>query len=100
MKERQKKANMSMEVTVRQELRPCVVSKGSDERKALFHEWEEISRPYVAVQWGDPTGMVVSKVAIVEYEDGAVDEVYPSAIKFLDNAFRGYDFGIAEVECR
>lgn len=89
--------NVSMEVIVRPELRPCIVSKGSDERKALFHEWEEISRPHVAVQWGDTTSMVVSKVAIVEYEDGAVDEVYPSAIKFLDDVFRGYDFGKAEV---
>lgn len=70
----------------RSEMRPCWVKNGGAERKALFHCWEQKSQLVgaSAMLGGHPSGMVLGMVALVEYEDGTVHEVYPSGVRFLD----------------
>lgn len=55
------------------EYRPCVV----DRKRAMFHRWESL------VEHG-----IKQTAAIIEYEDGAVDEVLPYKIRFLDSAWK------------
>lgn len=74
--------------------RPCLVKrdcdKGGKERKevvkALFHCWVykfEVVPP--SPMLGGHSGGVVSGVlGLVENEDGTIDQIYPSRIKFLD----------------
>lgn len=74
------------------EYRPCLVNG----KNALFHRWEDASRlvPPSPAVGGHPGGRVSGVLAIVEFEDGTVDEVPPSAVKFLDSdwLFREYCF--------
>lgn len=56
------------------ELRPCIVTKNGKKKKSLFHRWS------------------VFNLAVVEYEDGSVDEVCPAQIRFVDNKIKGYAF--------
>lgn len=59
------------------EYRPCYV-RG---KKALFHKYIKI---------------LESTIALVEYEDGQVDEVDPILIKFCDQKMKGISF----LSCR
>ena len=61
------------------EYRPCVV----DRKKAMFHRWESLLEYEIK-----------QTVAIIEYEDGTVDEVLPYKIRFLDSKglFAQYPF--------
>ena len=72
-----------------EKLRPCLI-KG--ETKALFHRWADYAKPYAAILAGDQSGQVWSVYAIVEYEDGKIDYVSPTSIKFLDGTFKEYAF--------
>lgn len=74
--------------------RPCLVKrdcdKGGKERKevvkALFHCWvykSEVVPPSPMVG-GHSGGIVSGVLGLVENEDGTIDQVYPSRIKFLD----------------
>ena len=73
------------------EYRPCYVNG----RRALFHCWTNSARPKL------PNGQEPGENAryfqfrtthgLVEYEDGTVDLVWPSAIKFAGNGrFKDY----------
>ena len=55
-------------------VRPCTVSG----RKAIFHGWANQPKIYMS-------GVQETTVAIVEYENGFVEEVEPDKIRFLDN---------------
>lgn len=62
------------DITIKYELRPCKVKQDDgSERKALFHKW------------GEPLG-------IVEFEDGAISQVEPERIRFIDGRFIEYMF--------
>lgn len=72
------------------EYRPCLV----DGKKALFHRWEDKSKivePSVMVG-GHGGGVLKYTVAIVEYENGSVAEVFPNYIKFVDGKINEYAF--------
>lgn len=84
------------------EYRPCIV----DEKRALFHRW--IDKDQIILKTGFvlkhehaeairqrfekdfivPSGMTAEKtrvtLGIVEFEDGTIQEVLPTRIKFLD----------------
>lgn len=66
-------AGINSEITISTEKRLCVV----DGRKALFHNWAEISYPVgeELMIGGRPAGQVSYVVALVEYEDGTVEKV-------------------------
>jgi len=64
--------NMSSEIIIRSELRPCYVNG----KKALFHRWSSDTNEY----------------AIVEYEDGVVDQVLLNTIRFVDRRIYQFDF--------
>lgn len=93
------------------EYRPCYVN----DKKALFHRWidkEEVvlqfngfllSTDEIAAALEDyrtkgilPNNTNVEKVkttlAIVEYEDGTIDEVRPQQIRFADDKINEYAF--------
>lgn len=92
------------------ELRPCIVNG----QKALFHTWVETENVILKFN-GLATAETIQKakkeffrggvissefspekikavVALVEYEDGQMDEVRPIAVRFVDNAHSDYDF--------
>jgi hypothetical protein len=83
-------ANLSSEIIIRADLRPCIVNN----RKALFHKWSDKSKvvsPSPMV--GGPVGGVINyTVGIIEYEDGVVTECYPYEIRFVDGEFQKYCF--------
>lgn len=60
-----------------------------DGRKAVFHNWAEISYPVgeSALRGGPPAGQVSYVVALVEYEDGTVERVdlLEKKLIFVDN---------------
>ena len=90
-------AALDGKITIEKELRPCIVhipekrknyqTKGDNlnvydkviepdhDIKALFHCWHPV------------TGN-----AVIEYEDGTINEVYPTQIRFVDNAMSEYAF--------
>lgn len=92
------------------EYRPCYVN----EKKALFHRW--IDKDEVLIKFSTflseddiaemleiyrtksilPSNAGVEKVkttfAIVEYEDGTIDEVRPQQIRFADDKINEYAF--------
>lgn len=92
------------------EYRPCYANN----KKALFHRWtdkEEILLKYSGYICGNkvekmvkqyqengllPNSADVEKVkttfAIVEYEDGTIDEVRPQQIRFTDDKIKQYAF--------
>ena len=87
-------ANMG-EITVRtSEYRPCFV----DGKKALFHRWLEyamVIEPSPMVG-GHRGGEIKYTLAIVEYEDGTLDQVNPSRVRFVPGIMNDYDFGGVE----
>ena len=75
------------------ELRPCIVGG----RRAIFHRWVNSAHPV------PPRGMEINEStryfqfrrteALVEYEDGTVDRVYHTEVKFVDGgAFSLFDW--------
>lgn len=98
------------------EMRPCMVLGV----KALFHKWvereefilkmraflphteiEELKREYERGGY-IPRGVDAEKIktlrALVEYEDGTVEEVAPVSIRFLDSPHDQYDFTEREAK--
>lgn len=75
-------------------VRPCIVTQNDEEKKALFHMWENFAKPVAADLYigGCPEGQISIVFGIVEYEDGSVDEVRPAQIRFVDNKIKGYAF--------
>lgn len=72
------------------EYRPCMVGG----QRALFHRWEhksEVVSPGIAIG-SHPGGVVACDMAIVEFEDGSVSEVFPYRIKFIPGIFEKYCF--------
>ena len=84
---------MHERITVEQERRICMVG----ERKAFFHKF--ITRSHVVgpspLRGGHPGGQINVPLALVEFEDGLVEEVEPTAVHFLDTAgeMAKYDWG-------
>lgn len=75
-------------------VRPCIVKQTGEEKKALFHMWNNFAKPVAADVYagGCPEGQISIVFGIVEYEDGSVDEVRPAQIRFVDNKIKGYAF--------
>lgn len=75
-------------------VRPCIVKQNGEEKKALFHMWNNFAKPVAADVYagGCPEGQISIVFAIVEYEDGSVDEVRPAQIRFVDNKIKDYAF--------
>lgn len=71
------------------ERRICVVETyeaNRKKRRAFFHLFTTSARPIEpsTLRGGHPGGQVSNPIAIVEYEDGTVDTVEPSRVRFLD----------------
>lgn len=108
-------ATLEKTITISTELRPCY----ADGKKALFHRWTEndyedknfygiiqvdtrlkekaIQRLKDKISRGEytPVGKieVLRKLrAVVEYEDGKIEEVAPSQIRFADNKINEFAF--------
>lgn len=74
--------------------RPCLVKrdcgkrgkKGKELVKAFFHCWVHKSEvvPPSPMLGGHSGGIVSGVLGLIENEDGTIDQVYPSRIKFLD----------------
>lgn len=80
-----------MNVVINEELRPCLIfyTKSDGKRyskKALFHKWVPFENLF------DPFCKDKMK-GLIEYEDGTMDYVWASTIKFLDPKHCLYDFG-------
>lgn len=75
------------------DLRPCIVN-GS---RALFHGWAELEKPNI--EGGEQVGRWKHTVALIEYQNGAVEMVTPGKMRFLDGAevFGRFDWGDADV---
>lgn len=60
--------------------------KARIERRAFFHLFTTSAYPIEPsiLKGGHPGGQVSNPVAIVEYEDGTVETVLPSRVRFLD----------------
>lgn len=83
-----------MDILIKQELRPCKVGSIN----GLFHRWVEESdviEPSLMIG-GHPGGVVRMTFGIVEFEDGSIGKHSPYEIKFTDNKFNDWDFGVAE----
>lgn len=62
-------------------LRPCIV----DNRKGLFHGWyyyAEVLEPSIRVG-GHMGGQLATTLGIVEFENGKVDLIGPTSIRFI-----------------
>ena len=108
-------ATLEKTITIGAELRPCYV----DGKKALFHRWAEsahanknihgilqvdtrlkekaIERIKDKIRRGEYTPVGDVKIlpmlrAVVEYEDGKIDEVVPSCIRFADDKINEFAF--------
>lgn len=64
----------------REKLRKCTVNG----KKAYFHKWEDFSAVVEAspLIGGAPAGCISRTFGIIEYEDGTVEKVKPTSIKF------------------
>ena len=53
-------------------VRPCIVTQNGEEKKALFHMWNNFAKPVAADVYagGCPEGQISIVFGIVEYEDG------------------------------
>ena len=113
-------AALDGKITIERGLRPCIVhipekrqnyrKKGDNlnvydkviepkkDIKALFHCWNYRSELVgeSLCYGGHPAGQISATFAIVEYEDGAIHEVEPTQIRFVDNPMIEYVF--PEVE--
>ncbi len=74
------------ELKIEVPLRPCYVTAGDEEVKALFHRWCDTNMSPI---YGRQT---ISVSAIVELEGGTIHTVYPENIRFLDDPFLNYIF--------
>ena len=73
------------DITIRQELRPCIVKFNGSIVKALFHRWCEIDvKEYIT----EPPK--IETRAIVELETGLVTYVPPTRVQFVDNKLSEY----------
>lgn len=84
-------ANLNRTITIsKNEYRPCIVNG----KKALFHMWENFSKPVAAELHigGAPAGVLSFTLAIVEFEDGTVCRVDSDEVRFTDNKFNEYIF--------
>jgi hypothetical protein len=79
-----------MEINIKETLRPCIV-KG---RKALFHRWSDKGSiiPPSPMIGGHNGGTFTVPIAIIEYDDGAVVECFPSEVKFVDSKIKEFAF--------
>lgn len=92
-----------MKPTFQPERRICMVDtyereEGKKiERRAFFHLFTTNAYPVEPslLKGGHPGGQVSKPVAIVEYEDGTVESVLPSRVRFLDTEglMEQYAFG-------
>lgn len=104
---------MSLTMEIKKELRPCICNN----KKALFHMWADEEQPFVKINamltdkaldrisskikdgiippYGGDVVTVKTVVGIVEFEDGTVEKVKPSEIRFADTEaiMNEYDFG-------
>ena len=87
-KREEKKKMASCKVELCTCLRPCMVN----DKRALFHQWTHEAEIKQAYLRGSVGGQLASTFGIVEYEDGKVSLVYPSAIRFLDHYFDEYSW--------
>lgn len=77
--------------------RPCITWQSySEPQRALFHGWSfvaEIFAPSIR-RGGHPGGQVANTFALVEYDDGCVEELPVNKILFLDSpeSFAVYDW--------
>ena len=55
-------------------------------REAIFHRWTELATVVEPspLAGGHPGGQTNITLAIVEYKNGKVEQVYPGEIKFMD----------------
>lgn len=77
-------AGLGGTITVEGERRPCLV----EGKPALWHRWTsrcEIVPPSI-YKGGHLGGNIAACFALVEFEDGAVAEVNPERVRFLDTA--------------
>lgn len=65
-------------ITLKHDLRPCVID---GRYKAMWHTWAQ--RPARGRE-----GDVAVRLALVEFEDGSVDEVQPYRVRFLDTEYK------------
>lgn len=78
--------------------RPCWV----DGRRAIFHRWTDSARPAKARGVEDDDNaqrfQLHSVHALVEYEDGTLQRVWPGAVQFADSEklFTEYDWDAME----
>ena len=75
-------AGLGGTITVQVEMRPCLV----EGKPALWHRWTSRCEivPPSPLQGGHLGGNIAACFALVEYEDGTVQEVYPNRVRFLD----------------
>lgn len=71
-------------------MRKCLVSndKGKAPCTAMFHQWTFESRVVEPslLRGGHQGGQISSTYAIVEYDNGIVDIVHPTRIKFVEGS--------------
>lgn len=74
------------EISKKNRLRLCKVTKRESQEKAIFHKWVEERQLQNASPMigGHPGGEIASTLGIVEYKDGKVEKVFPEQIRFLD----------------
>ena len=80
-----------MELKVIKELRPCYIG---GKKKGLFHGWidkSDIVPPSVMVG-GHNGGVIRGTYALVELENGQIEQYYPQQIRFCDNLISQYAF--------
>lgn len=72
------------------EYRPCYVNG----KKALFHKWVEYAKPLAPSMSiiGDKGGQLWYTIGLIEFEDGRIEEVQPSNIRFADGLINQYTF--------
>lgn len=79
------------------EPRPCTVWRKGEPRPALFHLFTTTSYvvPPSPLKGGHTGGQVSEPCAVVEYQDGTVDTVPSSSVRFLDtkHLMAQYDWG-------
>lgn len=83
-------ASAGFDMVIKWDLRPCLV----DDQKALFHRWANKSQVVAPsnLMGGHFGGKLEQVMAVVEYEDGSVGEVYPYRVKFLDTPWAMAEF--------
>lgn len=81
-------------IMIRKEIRPCFVNGV----KTLWHGWSEKSEivPPSMLKGGHRGGVATCPLAIIEYEDGHVDAVFPWDVRFADSAGRFSEFCFGE----